>query len=134
MGKSLIQTVNQSTQSVAVNSIISLGSVLRRYGCGCKLSGNAIEIVGEGYYEIDTSVTLTPAAAGNVTIALFEDGVQIPGAIATGSVTTVGNSLTLPIITTIRKPCYCDSASSITCVLITGASTVSNISVRVTNI
>lgn len=133
MGKSLIQTVNQSTQSVENNSIISLGSVLRRYGCGCKMSGNAIEVIGQGYYKIDVCVTLVPTTTNDVTVALFENGVQIPGAIATGAVATVGNSLTLPIITTIRKPCCYNNASSITCVLVNEASTVSNISVRVTN-
>lgn len=92
MGKSLIQTTNQSSQPVAVNSIIALGSVLRRFGCNCRLSGNAIEVEGDGYYEIDCSVTLTPTAVGNSTVALYADGVQIPGAIATAGVSTVGNS------------------------------------------
>ena len=132
MGKSLIQTTNQSSQTVSSDSIISLGSVLRRYGCNCRLSGNAIEITGEGYFEIDACITLAPTTAGNVSAALYENGIQIPSAIATGSVTTAGNSITLPIVTTIRKPCCCDSASSITCVLIDGDSTVSNISVRIT--
>lgn len=131
MGKSLIQTTNQSSQPVAVNSIIALGSVLRRFGCNCRLSGNAIEVEGDGYYEIDCSVTLTPTAVGNSTVALYADGVQIPGAIATAGVSTVGNSVTVPIITTIRKGC-CNGASAITCVLVAGASTVNNISVRVT--
>lgn len=131
MSKSLIQTSNQSTQTVAVNSVIAPGTVIRRYGCNCRLSGNGIEIDGAGYYEVDATITVTPDAVGNVTVALFKDGVQVPGAIATGSVTTVGNSTTLPIITTLRKGCECDGASNITLVLTAGASTVSNVSVRV---
>lgn len=131
MSKSLIQTANQSSQSVAPNSIISLGSVQRRFGCNCRLSGNAIEISGEGYYEIDAMVSLAPTAAGNVTVALYENGVQIPGAIASGSVSTAGNALTLPLVATIRQGCRCDSADNITCVLVAGASTVNNISLRV---
>ena len=131
MSRSLIQTVNQSSQTVAANSIINLGSVLRRYGCNCRLNGNAIEIDGCGYYTVDAAVTLAPTAAGNVTIALFENGVRIAGATATGSVTTAGNSVTLPIITTLRQGCNCDGASSITCVLIEGPSTVTNVSTRV---
>ena len=98
MSRSLIQTTNQSTQTVALNSIISLGSVLRRFGCNCKLSGNAIELSGEGYYTIDATVTATPTAAGNVTVALFNNGVQIPGTLVTSSVTTTGNSTTIPIV------------------------------------
>lgn len=131
MGKSLIQTTNQSSQTVAVNSVISPGSVLRRFGCNCRLNGNAIEIEGEGYYEIEGTVSLAPTAAGAVTVALFKDGIQIPSAIAYGSVSTAGNSITLPLTTTVRQGCNCECASSITCVLLEGASTVRNVSLRV---
>lgn len=131
MSRSLIQTANPSSQSVAVGSIISLGSVLRRYGCNCRLNGNAIEIEGAGYYTIDVAVTLTPTATGNVTVALYLNGQPIPSATATAGVTTVGNSITIPIVTTVRQGCNCDGASSITCVLTAGASTVNNISTRV---
>lgn len=136
MSRSLIQTVNQSSQTVANNSIISLGSVLRRFGCNCRLSGNAIEVTGEGYYTIDADVTIMPSVAGIVTVALLKNGAQIPSAIASGSVSTAGNPVTLCMNTTIRQACCCDSADNITCVLTlpTGSddtATVSNISVRV---
>ena len=131
MSKSLIQTSNQSSQTVAINSIISLGSVLRRYGCNLRLSGNAVEVSGEGYYKIDCNVSVAPTAAGNVTIAIYNNGVQIPGAIAYGAVSTAGNPITLPVETTIRQGCCCDSADSLTVVLLAGAGTVQNISMRV---
>ena len=131
MSRSLIQVTNQSTQTVALNSIISLGSVLRRFGCNCRLSGNAIEVNGEGYYTIDADVTVVPTAAGAVTVALYNNGVQIPGAIAYGAVSTAGNPVTLCINTTIRQACCCDSADNITMVLIAGAGTVNNVSMRV---
>ena len=130
MSKSLIQTTNQTTQAVAVNGIISLGSVLRRYGCNCRLSGNAIEVEGDGYYKIDTDVTVLPTVAGTVTVAVLENGVQIPSAISTGSTSVAGNPVTLPITTTIRKNCCC-GASNLTVVLLAGAGNVTNISTRV---
>ena len=131
MSRSLIQTTNQTSQTVAENGIISLGSVLRRFGCNCRLSGNAIEVTGEGYYKIDANVSVAPTAAGPVTVALYNNGAQIPGAIAYSSVSTAGNSITLPIETTIRQGCCCDSADRITCVLVEGPGTVNNISVRI---
>jgi hypothetical protein len=134
MSKSLIQTSNISQQTVAVGSDISLGSVLRRFGCNCRLNGNAIELVGEGYYTIDVDVTATPTATGNVTVSVLKNGVVIPGATATNSVSTVGNSTTLPINTTVRLGCKCDGASSITVVLVAGAGVVNNISVRVVKV
>ena len=131
MSKSLIQVANQSAQTVAVNSIISLGSVQRRFGCNCKLSGNAIEVSGEGYYTIDVSVSVAPTAAGTVTVALFADGVQIPGAIAYDSVSTAGSPTSLSIVSTIRQGCCCDSADTLTLVLLAGAGTVQNVAMRV---
>ena len=131
MSKSMIQTTNQTSQAVDVNSIISLGSVLRRFGCNLRLSGNAIEVVGEGYYKITGTVSVAPTAEGNVTVALYNNGVQIPGAISYGGVSTAGNSTTLPLLTEIRQDHCCNSADSITCVLLEGAGTVRNISINI---
>lgn len=131
MAKSLIQVTNQSTQAVAVNSIISLGSTQRRYGCNCRLSGNGIELNGEGYYKVDASVSVAPTAAGNVTVALYNNGVQVPGAIAYSSVSTAANPTNLNIVATIRQGCCCDSADNLTLVLLAGAGNVTNVSLRV---
>ena len=131
MSKALIQTVNPGTQTVAVDGIINLGSVIRRFGCNLRLNGNAIEVNGEGYYKVDCNVTLAPTAAGNVTVALYKNGVALTGATATGSVTTAGNFVTLPIQTTIKEGCCCDGGTALTLVLVEGASTVSNVAVRV---
>lgn len=131
MGRSLIQTTNQTTQTVALNGIISLGSVLRRFGCNCRLSGNAIEVTGEGYYTIDVAVSVAPTAIGNVAVALYNNGVPVTGAIAYGYADTAATPVTLPITTTIRQGCCCDSADSLTLVLLEGAGSVTNVSMRV---
>lgn len=130
MAKSLIQTTNQTSQAVQENGIISLGSVLRRFGCNCRLSGNAIEIVGQGYYAVDVEVSVTPTAAGAVTVALYDNNVQVPSAIAYGTADTDG-TVTLSISTTIRQTCNCEGAESLTVVLLEGAGDVINISTRV---
>ena len=131
MSRSLIQVANQSSQTVAVNSIISPGAVQRRFGCNCRLSGNAIEVDGAGYYTIDGNITIAPTAAGTVTVALFNNGVQIPGAISSASTGTAGNPVNVTLNTTIRQGCCCDSADTLTCVLLAGPGTVSNVSLRV---
>lgn len=131
MSKSLIQVANQSQQNVAVNSIISLGSVQRRYGCNCRLSGNGIEVDGQGYYKVDASVSVAPTATGNVTVALYNNGVQVPGAIAYSSVGTAANPTNLNIVATIRQGCCCDSADNLTLVLLEGEGVVQNVSLRV---
>ena len=129
MSRSKIQTVNPTTQAVAENGIITLGSVLRRFGCNCRLSGNAIEISGCGYYDVDAAVTVEPTAIGNVVVGLFEDGAQVPAAIGTGNAATASAPVTVPVITTVRLPE--DGTSSLTFVLLAGAGNVTNVSVRV---
>lgn len=131
MSRSLIQVTNQSMQNVALNSIISLGSVLRRFGCNIRLSGNGIEVIGEGYYTISGTVTVAPTAAGTVSVAVYNNGMQIPGAIASGTAAAAGDPVTLPLETTIRQGCCCDSADNITLVLLEGAGEVSNVSLRI---
>lgn len=131
MSRSLIQTTNQSTQTVDVNSIISLGSVQRRFGCNLRLSGNAIECEGEGYYTVTAAVTAVPTAPGDVAVALYDNGVQVPGAIAYGTTAAVGDYVTLPLVATIRQACRCSSADQLTLVLTAGPGTVTNVALLV---
>ena len=131
MSRSLLQTVNQSNQTVAAGGIVSLGFVVRRYGCNCQLVGDAIEVSGEGYYKLNAVGTASATAAGNVVVALYQNGVQLPGAIATGTAAAEGDYVTLPLLGTIRLGCGSSGVTNITCVLVEGASTVTNVSIRV---
>lgn len=128
MARALLQTTNQTNQTVALNGIIGLGSTQRRFGCNCRLSGNAIELNGEGYYAIDVNVSITPTAAGAITIGVFQDGVQIPGAIAfTTGTAAAPEAIAIP--TTVRLGC-CDRLSNITVVVLAGPGVVNNIATR----
>ena len=131
MSKSLIQTVNPTTQAVAENGVIGLGTVLRRYGCNLRLSGNGIEATGDGYYEVVASVTVSPTAIGNFTVSMLVDGSTIPSATASGYAAVANAPVSVPIVSTIRKGCRCDGASNITFVLTEGSGNVTNISVKV---
>ena len=130
MSKSLIQTANTLAQEVAVNGIISPGAVIRRFGCNLALNNTNIVARGAGYFTITGAVTVTPTEAGDVQIGVYVNGVQVPGAVAKGTVSAVGNSITLPLVTTIRKNC-CGDDDEISIILIEGASTVDNVSLRV---
>ena len=129
MSKSLIQTVNPTTQAVALNGIISPGSVLRRFGCNCRLSGNAIELVGCGYYKVGATVTVEPTAAGSTVVSLFENGNTVPSAYGEGTAAAAGDAVTVPILTTVRL--REDGTSSLTFVLTEGAGDVTNISAQI---
>ena len=130
--KSALYAAMQTPTAVAVDGVIPLGSLIRRYGCDVALNGNAVNITGAGYYDVDASVTVTPAAAGTVTITLYKDGVAIPG--ATASETAAANgTVDLSIPALVRQVC-CAAGSALTLVLTGVAATVDNVALRVQRI
>ena len=131
--KSLIYTAMQTSTAVAVNGIIPLGTIVRRYGCNCNLNGNGIAINGQGYYDVDVSVEAVPDAAGTVTVQLLKDGVAVPGATAAATVAAVANTVTLAFPATVRLGC-CSTGSVLTLLLTGAASTVNNVAARVEKI
>ena len=132
MSKSIIYTANTSAQNIAINGVINPGSIIRRYGPNLNLSGQAIQVCGAGYYDIDTSITLAPTAAGNVTVTAFLNNVAIPGATATGTATTANNIINLNINGVIREACTCcEGISNLTFVLTGTAASVTNIAISV---
>ena len=131
--KSLIYTAMQTPTAVAVNGIIPLGTIVRRYGCNCNLNGNGIAINGQGYYDVDVSVEAVPDAAGTVTVQLLKDGVAVPGATAAATVAAVANTVTLAFPATVRLGC-CSTGSVLTLLLTGAASTVNNVALRVQRI
>lgn len=112
MSKSAIFTSNQSNQAFAANAVIPFGSVIRRYGPSVQLDGSSILLCGSGYYDCECSFSAIPAAAGNVTIQLFQDGVAVPGATATGT-GVAGSPLNLSFPCLVRN-CGCDCNSTLT--------------------
>lgn len=130
MSKSLLYTVNQTDTLVAVGGVVPLGSIVRRKGCEIQLNGNAIYIQEPGYYDVDVSATFFAAAAGDTTITLFQNGVEVPGATATETITTAlteDRSITIPA--TVRVTCCADTL--LTVVLTGNAATLTNFTVRV---
>ena len=127
--KSALYAAMQTPTAVAVDGVIPLGSLIRRYGCDVALNGNAVNITGAGYYDVDASVTVSPAAAGTVTITLYKDGVAVPG--ATASETAAANgTVDLSIPALVRQVC-CAAGSALTLVLTDAAATVNNVALRV---
>ena len=45
------------------------------------LNGDAISIAGNGYFNVDVTITFN-GAVGDAEISLYKDGYQVPGAIA----------------------------------------------------
>ena len=99
MAFSMIYTANTSNMAFTTDDgnyvQVPFGSVVRRKNCGIMLDGGSLVGMGGGYYDFDVSLTLTPDAIGPVKAQLFQDGVAIPGATATGYAAAAGNPLNI---------------------------------------
>lgn len=145
--KSAIYTANTSTVTINLTAqqptaTPPLGTTVRRFGrTDCEnileLSGNGILARDSGYYDVDASAVLTPAAAGIYTVALYQDGQPVQG--ASQSITaTAGATIALNIPAIVRTRCDC-GASALTLVVSTTATlpaeiVVNNIGVAVEKI
>lgn len=140
--KSAIYTANTSATPITLTAAqpaasLPLGTVIRRFGQNIQLSGTGILLDGMGYYDVDASVVLTPAAAGNYTVTLFRDGVAVPGASQTVTAAAL-SAIAFNIPALARLQC-CDSSASLSLVLTTSATlpatvTVNNVGVVVEKI
>lgn len=130
--KSALYTALQTPTDVAVDGVIPLGSLIRRYGCDISLNGNAVNLSNAGYYDVDVSVTVASTAAGTVTATLVKDGVAIPGATASAAA-AAGAPTVLSFPALVRQAC-CAAGSALTLVLTGAAATVNNVALRVQRI
>lgn len=141
MSKAAIYTA--STSPVTINlttaqaiSTLPLGTTVRRFGRTCcenilELSGNGIIIRDSGYYDVNASVVITPAAAGIYTVTLYQDGQPVQGALQ--SVTAAAGSTVAINIPAIVKNCGC-GASTLTLVVSTSATLPASIVVNNTGV
>lgn len=132
--KSAIYTANQRPYPTTLTTAqptaqLELGTTIRRFGCNTQLSGNGILLDGQGYYDVDTNVTITPEVAGDYTIALYEDGVAVPGAQQTITVPAVGDAIAFNIPALVRLQC-CNSSATLTLVLSTTAALPTTVTIN----
>ena len=115
--KSAIYTVNNTNTTVTVTNDtpvqIPFGSIIRRFGKYINLDGNSIFCYDSGYFDVNVSLTVSPTAATAITAQLYQDGVAIPGALATATPAEAEAPVTLPISTLIRN-CGCNCSSVLT--------------------
>lgn len=110
MSKSAIYNTNTTSPTIAVDGIIPVGTTTRRYGCNIRQDGNAITLCGQGYYLVNVSATVTPTAAGTVSVTAQKDGVDIVGATGSETVASVSNAANISITAIVRNACGCDSS------------------------
>ena len=134
MSKALIYTANTSGAEVPIGNTVPVGSIVRRYGRCIDATGSSVNLTEPGYYDVDISATVTAATAGDVILALTQNGVPVSGATAAATITTVNTQTeNLSIIAMVRVMC-CDVANLAVLVDGTAAPTVQNMAMRVVKV
>lgn len=98
---------NVTSQSVSALGGISLGSVYRRYckknNCGMSTFANTtttITLQQQGIYHVTATLVGSGASAGVVTVQLLENGVAVPSAFSSETITTPTTELRTFVIDT----------------------------------
>ena len=134
MSKSLIYTANTAGAEVPLGNTVPVGSIIRRYGRCIDATGSAVNLTEPGYYDVDISATVTAATAGDVILALTQNGVPVSGATAAATITTVNTQTENLSITAMVRVMCCDVANLSVLVDGTAAPTVQNMALRVVKV
>lgn len=130
----MLYTYNESTQAVAVDATVDLGTALRCGNCAT-LNGDAVQLNAPGWYRFEASVTGTTDAAGVLTVEARVDGVAVPGATASQTVGVAGDLAALPLAFMVRADgCRWNSRPLVTLVNVGDAGTIENVAMTVTRV
>ena len=134
--KSALFCINLSEPTLNEGASVPLGSTIRRFGPNIRLDGTGILVKDSGYYDIEASFTVTPSATGIVTIQLYQDGVAVPGGLASATVAATDTTVNLNILAIIRvQGCGCvEETSMLDFKIIENGATINNAAVKVEKI
>lgn len=128
---SLIYLVTPTLASILADGILPLSTIARRRSYAIQQSNDSILLNAPGYYKVSLNITFTAPEAGDVTVELRQDGVAVPGATATETITTATTEVrTISFDAIVRVPC-CGAPSTLTFVNTGVAISSSNIAVNV---
>ena len=134
----MISSYNNATQEVVVNGILSFSTDRILTGCTATRNGQTFQLNKPGYYYItfnaDGAATTTP---GNIVVVLQNNGISVPGAIATYTATAADDATNLAFATIIKVPpscCAVDNAVNLTLVNTGVAATFTNVNINITKL
>lgn len=101
----LLGTRNSTTQSLVAGASLNLGEVYRKFcrknSCGFKtfeFNANSISLQHNGIYHVTSTITFTAPVAGVVIFQLTDNGVAIPSALASETITTATTEVKTTVI------------------------------------
>ena len=82
MSKAFAYISNSTSQTITGGGVVNPGTAQHGFGCTCcnrtiQLNGTNINLRESGYYQVDVGATVSATDAGNVTMALHQDGALV---------------------------------------------------------
>ena len=82
MSKAFAFISNNTSQTITGGGVVNPGTAQHGFGCTCcnrtiQLNGTNIDLRESGYYQVDVGATVSATDAGNVTLALYQDGALV---------------------------------------------------------
>ena len=134
----MISSYNNTSQEVAINGLLTFTTDRILTGCTATRNGQTFQLNKPGYYYVTFNADgAATTAAGDVVVVLQNNGVAVPGAIATQTVAAADDAVNLAFSTIIRVPpscCAVDNTANLTLVNTGVASTYTNVNINITKL
>lgn len=133
----MISSYNITTQNVAVDGLLTFTIDRILTGCTVTRNGPTFQLNKPGYYYVTFNTNGSAISVADVTIELQNNGVAVPGAIATITPAAVGNTMNFAFATIIKVPpscCAVDNTANLTLVNTGAAATFTNVNINITKL
>lgn len=132
--KSALEAVTTADQVVVADGVLNFETNTILTGCSIThiAGSNTVKLGKRGLYLVSVGVDLSPTAAGDIAIQLLNNGVAVPGALATvtGAAGDTYNLAFTALVRVLPSCCVIDNTSNLQ-VQVTEAGTVTNANIVV---
>ena len=134
----MISSYNNSSQEVAINGLLTFTTDRILTGCTATRNGQTFQLNKPGYYYVTFNADgAATTAVGDIVVVLQNNGVAVPGAIATFTTTVADDATNLAFSTIIKVPpscCAVDNTANLTLVNTGVAATYTNVNINITKL
>lgn len=108
MSCALAYIANTTSQTITGGGVVNPGTAIHGFGRTCctrtiQLNGTNINLRESGYYKVNVGATVSDDAAGNVTLALYQDGALV--AQGTEAISTANNPANIAFPAVVKVNC-----------------------------
>ena len=134
----MISSYNNTSQEVAINGLLTFTTDRILTGCTATRNGQTFQLNKPGYYYVTFNADgAATTAVGDIVVILQNNGIAVPGAIATFTTTVADDATNLAFSTIIRVPpscCAVDNTANLTLVNTGVAVTYTNVNINITKL